>query len=42
MTLRDIFVITGIDREVSRKVSNNIGKVLKTPEMFRTSSKLYQ
>jgi hypothetical protein len=42
MMLRGGFVIMEIDREVSRKVPGNIGKVPNTPEMFRTLSKLYR
>jgi hypothetical protein len=41
MTLRGRFGITGTHREVSGKVSGNIGKVPKTLEMFWTLSKLY-
>jgi hypothetical protein len=42
MMLRGGFVIMEIDREVSGKVPGNIRKVLKTPEMFWTLSKLYR
>jgi hypothetical protein len=34
MTLRGKFGITKSNREVSRKVLGNIGKVPETPEMF--------
>jgi hypothetical protein len=42
MILRGRFGITGSHREVSGKVLGDIGKVLETPEMFWTLSKLYR
>jgi hypothetical protein len=38
MTLRGRFRIIGSHREVSRKVSGNIGKILETSEMFENVS----
>jgi hypothetical protein len=42
MILRVRFGITRSHREVSGKVPDNIGKVLETPKMFWTLSKLYR
>jgi hypothetical protein len=42
MTLRGRFVIIGNYMAVSKKVSGNIEKVLKTLKMFWTLSKLYR
>jgi hypothetical protein len=42
MMLMGRFGIIGSHREVSRKVPDNIGKVLETPERFQILSKLYQ